>query len=164
MKVMVTGHRPERITGREQEIKEWLTKKVEELKPSDCISGMAQGADQIYAEVAYEKGIPLICAWPYERKLHPVEQKYHDYAEVNHVAFHKFQPSCYVTRDKWMVDNCDIVLAVWDGNPVGGTYDTIEYAKQKHKHIYLFPWTAESITEIIPMTPPKLTPDGWTLY
>ena len=31
MKVMVTGHRPERITGREQEIKEWLTKKVEEL-------------------------------------------------------------------------------------------------------------------------------------
>lgn len=151
MKLMVTGHRTERITGREQEIKEWLAKKVDELKPSDCISGMAQGADQIFAEVAYENNIPLICAWPYKRKLHPVEQKYHDYAEVNYFAFHQFQPSCYVTRDKWMVDNCDIVLAVWDGNPVGGTYDTIEYAKRKHKHIYLFPWTTESPTEIIPL-------------
>ena len=164
MKVMVTGHRPERITGREQEIKDWLTKQVEELKPSDCISGMARGADQIFAEVAYEKNIPLICAWPYKRKLHPVEQKYHDYAEVNYIAFQNYQPSCYVTRDKWMVDNCDIVLAVWDGNPVGGTFDTIEYARSKYKHIYLFPWNSESLTEIIPMDPPKVTPDGLTLF
>ena len=164
MKVMVTGHRPERITGREQEIKEWLAKKVEELKPSDCISGMAQGADQIFAEVAYEKNIPLICAWPYERKLHPVEQKYHDYAEVNYLAFHKYQPSCYSTRDKWMVDNCDIVLAVWDGNPVGGTFDTIEYAKSNYKKILFFPWNEDFPIAHIPMDPPQKTPDGFTLY
>ena len=88
-----------------------------------------------------------------------MEQKYHDYAEVNYIAFQKYQPSCYTTRDQWMVDNCDIVLAVWDGNPVGGTFDTIEYA-----HIYLFPWNPESLTEIIPMDPPKVTPDGLTLF
>ena len=44
-KVMVTGHRPERLNGRELEVTEWLDSQIRELQPTIAISGMAAGAD-----------------------------------------------------------------------------------------------------------------------
>ena len=32
-----------------------------------------------------------------------------------------------------MVDDCDILLVVWDGIEVGGSYLTYKYAKEKGK-------------------------------
>ena len=61
-KVMVTGHRPERLNGRELEIAEWLDSQIRELRPTIAISGMAAGADQIYAELALKQRIPLAAA------------------------------------------------------------------------------------------------------
>ena len=51
--------------------------------------------------------------------------------------------ACYLNRDKWIVDRADIVLVVWDGIPKGGTYYTMQYAKEKGKRILLFPWSKE---------------------
>ena len=61
-KVMVTGHRPERLNGRELEIAEWLDSQICELQSTIAISGMAAGADQIYAELALKQHIPLAAA------------------------------------------------------------------------------------------------------
>ena len=33
-----------------------------------------------------------------------------------------------------MVDNSDIIIAVWDGTK-GGTYNCVQYAKKKNKEI-----------------------------
>ena len=38
-------------------------------------------------------------------------------------------------RDRYMVDNCDVLLAVWDGIKDGGTWRTIQYAMKKKKNI-----------------------------
>ncbi len=35
-------------------------------------------------------------------------------------------------RNEWMVDNCDMLVAVWDGTD-GGTYNCIDYAKRMKK-------------------------------
>ena len=59
---MVTGHRPERLNGRELEVIEWLDSQIRELQPTIAISRMAAGADQIYAELALKQHIPLAAA------------------------------------------------------------------------------------------------------
>lgn len=53
--------------------------------------------------------------------------------------FESYDKRSYYVRDKAMVDDSDVVLAVYDGIPAGGTYATIEYAKSKGKQIIYFP-------------------------
>ena len=38
-------------------------------------------------------------------------------------------------RNRWMVDNSDLVLAVFDGKKEGGTWNCVKYAKSKNKEI-----------------------------
>ena len=52
----------------------------------------------------------------------------------------KYDKKGYYIRDCMMVDAADIVLAVWDGNKWGGTWNTIEYALSKGKEVIFFPW------------------------
>jgi len=37
-----------------------------------------------------------------------------------------------------MVDDCDIVMGVWDGVENGGTYYTLKYAQDNNKEIILY--------------------------
>jgi uncharacterized phage-like protein YoqJ len=38
-------------------------------------------------------------------------------------------------RDEYIVDNCDVLLALYDGLPNGGTAHTVEYAKAHDKKV-----------------------------
>lgn len=38
-------------------------------------------------------------------------------------------------RNRWLIDNHDACLALWDGRTSGGTYATMQYAKKKKKPI-----------------------------
>ena len=38
-----------------------------------------------------------------------------------------------------MVDDCDLLLVVWDGKPFGGTYITYQYALEEGKNILIYP-------------------------
>ena len=40
-------------------------------------------------------------------------------------------------RNRYMVDNSDIVIAVWDGTP-GGTENTVRYAEKLGRKILSF--------------------------
>ena len=42
---------------------------------------------------------------------------------------------CMQKRNRYMVDNSDIVLAIWNGKETGGTWNTIKYARSKNKEI-----------------------------
>lgn len=139
MNVMITGHRPERLKGREKEVKEWINHQLDILQPTLAINGMAQGVDQIFAKIAKDKGVPLLNVYPHRRKFHPYEEMLN---ENENVVFFSdtYSKSNYILRDRYMVDNADIVLAVFDGIPAGGTWQTIEYAKQKNKKIIYFNW------------------------
>ena len=49
--------------------------------------------------------------------------------------FKKWTAGGDILRDRRLVDDCDVLLAVWDGIRVGGTWDTIKYAQENRKRI-----------------------------
>ena len=142
MKIGVTGHRPERIKGQEKEIKNWIEKNLENFKMRDdhiiLISGMAQGVDQIAAYSALKMGVDLWCYFPYKRKLYDVESYLAENAMKIRYEQEKWSRSCYTLRDRRIVDDCDLLLVVWDGIKAGGAWYTYNYARGIKKDILLY--------------------------
>lgn len=137
MRLMITGHRPQRLNGNEILIKKWINDKIKELQPTECISGMAEGADTIFAEVSLENHIPLAAYLPFNQELKGKRKDILDRATVVKIVCDEWSKQCYTIRDKAMVDDSDVVLVVWDGKPGGGTYWTMEYAKKQGREIYI---------------------------
>ena len=40
-------------------------------------------------------------------------------------------------RDRFMVEHANVVLAVWNGKPAGGTAFTVDYARRSGKRIII---------------------------
>lgn len=49
----------------------------------------------------------------------------------------EYEKDCMLMRNKFMVDNSNFVIAMWDGRKRGGTYYTLNYAKKLNKQIIL---------------------------
>jgi uncharacterized phage-like protein YoqJ len=147
--VSATGHRPDKLNN-EYDIKGPLSEKlylrtkqiVEIINPKLMISGMALGYDMIFANVAIRSGIPFIAAVPFggqEQKWPATSQKlYHNilrYADdIVIVSEGGYTARKMQTRNEWMIDKSDIVIAVWDGT-TGGTANAVSYAKQVGKAV-----------------------------
>lgn len=46
-----------------------------------------------------------------------------------------YYDGCMLKRNRYMVDKADHVITAWDGRKVGGTYATVNYAKQLNRKI-----------------------------
>lgn len=133
---MVTGHRPSRIKGSEEKITNWLKEQLSEIENiEECISGCCRGVDRLFTDVTIKKGLPLLCAFPVRHELNKPEQEIASKANEIFFFADDFYDGVYEDRDKWMVNRADIVLAVWDGFPAGGAYETIQYAKRIGKKV-----------------------------
>ena len=141
-----TGHRPEKLSISEREVKTALQKEIR-LAIADginvFITGMAPGVDIWAAEIVLELrkkeelSLKLIVASPhlgFENRWSIEWQK--RYAAVmakadfiKEVCSH-YSRGCYQIRNEWMVDHSARVIAVWNGSP-SGTKNTIVYAKRK---------------------------------
>lgn len=140
MRVALTGHRPERLRGKEDAVRRWIVEQLDKREYSEAYSGMAQGADQIFARVALFYEIPLICCYPYRKKnFHWEERDIISYTRDVRFISESYSKQCFWIRDKYMVDNCDILFAIWDGIEEGGTWLTIKYARSIGKEIIYFP-------------------------
>ena len=145
MRVALTGHRPQRLKGKESEIYQWILEQLDKENYTEAYSGMAMGADQLFAVAAEEKNIPLICCYPYKKeRFHPKEIRIMDNAEDVRFISQEYSKKAYWLRDKYMVDNCDVLLAVFDGKKYGGTWITIEYAERIGKPVVYFPFNDDS--------------------
>ena len=51
----------------------------------------------------------------------------------------EFYKGCDNVRDQYMVDHCDVLLAVWDGIKSGGVWSTIRKAQKAGKKIIYCP-------------------------
>lgn len=142
-----TGHRLEVLGGHSEEVQDAIDRyaiiALQQHMPSKVISGMAQGWDQAIATAASELGIPFIAAVPFvgqEAVWKPWAQKrYHESlekaVEVVIVCEGGYATHKYHERDKWMVDNSDGVLALWNGQKFGGTYKTVRMAEKVQKPV-----------------------------
>lgn len=155
--IAFTGHRPNKIGGYDtnnpkriavkKAIEDALTRAVNKYGNSHkivVITGGALGVDTDAASVAYKMGLPFIVAVPCQGQdsKWPVESrtKYANMlkaaAEIVMVYDGPYNNTCMQDRNKWMVDHCDALVAVWDGTS-GGTANCVKYAQSVGKPIVM---------------------------
>lgn len=139
----ITGHRPENIED-EQWTRQAMQDALKEIGSTKIIQGMAAGVDLWSAAAAWKLGIPFMNARPWAT---------HNAGMRNTVAYTWVMenaentvniseatsypgPQIYKTRNIYMVNNADNVLAVWNGLPHGGTFHAFQYALQQGKKVY----------------------------
>jgi uncharacterized phage-like protein YoqJ len=144
MIVAGTGHRPDKLGGYGDDVYQKLislaTDWLSDNLPTKVISGMAIGWDQALAQAAIDLQIPLVAAIPFkgQEDLWPEKSRIR-YKEimtkastVKTVCSGAYAGWKMQTRNEWMVDQCDMVLALWDGTS-GGTGNCVRYAKKTNK-------------------------------
>lgn len=148
MIVAFTGHRPDKLGGWDPlhpivgRVKYVIRHALIELWPKHVISGMALGVDQWAAQEAVDLGIPFVAALPCDNPETPwplpSQERYRALlakaAEVVVVRPGPYHSWKMDRRNEWMVDNCDLLLAVWDGSR-GGTANCVAYARQVSRPI-----------------------------
>lgn len=161
MKIAITGHRPQKL-NREYNgtgpMSTWVKKKVNDTLdiygPTMLISGMALGVDMLFAEIAIERNVPLLAAIPCKGQEKIWPKKSQD--RYNKILSYENCEKVYVNenysgwamqkRNEYMIDRCDILLAVWDKIASGGTYNCVKYAKSKNKQIhYINPLDCDTV-------------------
>ena len=140
-----TGHRPEKLSLSESEVKPLLAKAIDtaiENGFTTFITGMAPGVDIWAAEIVLEKrkhnaALHLIGAVPhpgFENKRSEYEKELYIHilqnADYTTTVSDRYFRACYQRRNEFMVDHSNLVIAVWNGMP-SGTKNTIDYAKRR---------------------------------
>ncbi len=152
-----TGHRPHKFSFKYDEehpdcerLKSTLKKVISKVIGdgyTHFISGMALGVDTWAAEIVLnlkennpdvklEAAIPCKnqeCRWTKEsqERYHKILEKA---SEVTYVSQNEYGPQSMILRDCYMVNNSDLVIAVFDGSH-GGTKHTFGYALKLNKNI-----------------------------
>ena len=140
-----TGHRPSKLGGYSQEVFQKLitcaTIALQRIQPSLVISGMALGWDQALAQAAINLNIPFAAILPCDTQASKWTKESEDYWKElkSKAAFVEsiskwYTSTCMQDRNIKMIDNSDLVLALWDGSE-GGTCNCLNYAKSQNK-----PW------------------------
>lgn len=161
MKVALTGHRPERLGMPDNElddkwnkIRDWIVNNLIQMFRTtlleddslDVYCGMATGSDILFgmSSIFLKVGIvplKLHCVLPC--KNYNSSHKYYNdiklFADEWIELSEEFYKGCDSVRDQYMVDHCDVLLAIWDGNQSGGVWSTIRKAQKAGKQIIYCP-------------------------
>lgn len=156
-KCAFTGHRPqslpfgfneadERCIALKQKLRNEIIKQIEENGVTHFITGMAIGVDMYAAEIvlglkAAYNNITLECAIPCETQAEkwsePLRDRYFEIAskcDEETILQKRYTPDCMHKRNRYMVDQADCIIAVWNGKP-SGTGKTVQYAQQQGKMV-----------------------------
>jgi uncharacterized phage-like protein YoqJ len=149
--VAFTGHRPDKLGGYEdsKNLKSKIISSIDEKVRNfivdgkiNFISGMALGVDQWAAEYGIKANIPVHAYVPFPGQ----DSAWPDHAKsIYNVLLNKCKSvklcseAPYAAwkmqrRNEMMVDDCDLLIAVWDESP-GGTANCVKYAQKKRKPI-----------------------------
>jgi uncharacterized phage-like protein YoqJ len=137
-----TGHRPDKLRGYDTHAR--LTDLgiavLFKYKPEKVISGFALGWDLAVADAAIQLEIPLIAAipfpsqpstWPKSSQLF-YQQLLEKASQIEIISPDPYSALKMRMRNEWMINNCDFVIALWDGS-AGGTGNCMNYIIQENK-------------------------------
>ena len=154
-----TGHRPSKFPWRYDEtdgrcvaLKEELTGQITKLVGAgvtDFFSGMAEGTDTYCAQIVLDlrrknPALNLHCVLPCEgqadRWSDSARERYHMIVAradfVDYVS-RKYYDGCMLARNRRLVDQAGILLAVYNGERRGGTAATVRYARKAGREIIM---------------------------
>ena len=157
-----TGYRPQKMPWGENEncpecveYKALLAEKIEQLIEQGYghfVSGGAMGMDTWAAEAVMKlkekhSWILLEMVSPFDDQAKSWTAEYrqrHDHlfetADIVTATSNRFYRGCYHKRNRYMVDNADILLACFDGK-AGGTKVTVDYANKNEVPVVMLPPT-----------------------
>lgn len=148
-----TGHRPEKLTVDEAQLREGLESAIDEAIAAGFrtfISGMSRGTDLWAAAIVLSRkkvysDIHLICAIPHpgfeEHWSGDWRHLYYDIlseADLVRIISPSYAKGCYQIRNCWMVDHSALVIAAYNGSK-GGTQNTILYAEKQGISVHIIP-------------------------
>lgn len=154
-----TGHRPgglpfkyneqdPRCIALKNRLRFSITRLITEMGVDTFITGMAMGVDIFAAEEVLAlkktfKNVKLICAIPCECQADSWNAlwkgRYDDIlsaADESVVLSEEYTKACMHIRNRYMVDNSNYIIAVWNGKG-SGTSSTIKYAEKKNREIII---------------------------
>ena len=136
----VTGHRDipaEQMDRIQKLLRQEILAAIEDGY-THFISGFATGADLLFAVIIAELKeiypITLEAAIPYPGRMKTPDETFQrlirccDTVKIHSDSYFK---GCYMRRNRYLVDQSQRVIAVYDGRPTGGTAATVRYAKGK---------------------------------
>lgn len=151
--VGITGHQdiPEAAVG-------FVRERLQEiLAPLQAdlvgVSSLAAGADQLFARTVVASGGRLHVVVPcerYEETFHEQEdrQQYGELlasaSEIERLPHAGPSEDAFFDAGRRVVNRCDQLLAVWDGQAArghGGTGDVVDYARKQGKAVFVL-WPA----------------------
>lgn len=147
--IAATGHRPNKLGGygprAEGKVIEFATYWIAQHRPRAMVLGMALGWDTACAIACVSLGVPFIAAIPFRGQ----EQRWPDHASLRYHKLLSASAELVVVssvatieamsaRNRWMVDNCSHLVALWNGTP-GGTKNCVQYAEVVDRP-YSNPW------------------------
>ena len=148
----IAGFDEEKVRG---EVRTYL-RGLKENYSLTLYSGFAYGADLLFAEEAIKCGIDVVAVLPYNwdkfMKEHADGGKklMQLLGQAREVVIKPHVLTAYLNVSRYVVQQCDELLALWDGvelplkdgsgepNNLGGTYDTIKAARAAGKAVKLF--------------------------
>jgi hypothetical protein len=109
-------------------------------------SALAIGADTLFAEAALGLGVPLIGVLPFATYAEDFEgpdlprfEAMRGFCrEVITLPPKKRSDEAYMGVGRYVVDETDVLLAVWNGQPaagLGGTADVVAHAREKGRQV-----------------------------
>jgi hypothetical protein len=120
---------------------------VRSCQPPLCVlTALAAGADQLVARAVLREGGSLYAIVPaagYESTLdgddlHSYEELLMQAAEITRLEFGEPSEQAYWAAGKEIVNRCDLLIAIWDGQRargLGGTGDVVDYARSTGKDV-----------------------------
>jgi nucleoside 2-deoxyribosyltransferase len=170
-----TGHRgladPDRISGAIQQVLQRLERAY---GPLAAVSSAARGSDTLFVKAAQGRQLPWLLLLPFPREefrkdFSPEEWSVAETLMRQAVSTHieppaeANRPAGAARNDAFLecgirtVDNCDVLVAVWDGLPArgsGGTGDIVGYARsQKKPMVWIHALTGAVVDENLAALP-----------
>lgn len=163
--IAFSGHRPNRLPDSEEQLDElknriyFKLQRLHRLGYDTVYCGMAEGADRLCYEAVLNNNlfksdvdkIQLHCVLPYAAAAKAYSDMNRFDANID-IAFadkvtvisQRYRPGCFHQRNRFLVENADLLLAIYDGDAKGGTAYTIKYAQKQGKPVIMInPYTLE---------------------
>lgn len=111
------------------------------------ISGFAESVDLYFAEIVIElknknnncSSITLEAAIPYRKRLNTPNKlfkKLIEQCDKVTVISENYSTDCYMKRNKYMVEQSERVIAVFDGREKSGTAATMRFARTNKRELH----------------------------